>query len=285
MAETCAITGAMASILAGLALAENPSIKRAFIFGCVGGLAALCRAELVLYLPLITLIIFFKSEISFKTKLTQCASVAIAALLVVMPWVARNLNSFEETVFLSDGAGTVLVQANCDSTYFGPNLGYWELKCGQPPPYGDSGELLDESQRDRIVRDRSFEYISKNKKRLLTTVMPARIGRMWGFYKPVEQLRLDTLADRRSFTVSLLGLSQYLLLLPFSIFAIFNFWKNRKETLFITASWIPIATLTAALAFGNTRYRTAAETSLVILAAFSFDLLIKRKLDKTSVTN
>ena len=108
---------------------------------------------------------------------------------------------------------------------------------------------------------------------------------MWGFYKPVEQLRLDTLADRRSFTVSLLGLSQYLLLLPFSIFAIFNFWKNRKETLFITASWIPIATLTAALAFGNTRYRTAAETSLVILAAFSFDLLIKRKLDKTSVTN
>ena len=33
MAETCAITGAMASILAGLALAENPSIKRAFIFG------------------------------------------------------------------------------------------------------------------------------------------------------------------------------------------------------------------------------------------------------------
>jgi len=285
MAETCAITGAMASILAGLALAENPSIKRAFIFGCVGGLAALCRAELVLYLPLITLIIFFKSEISFKTKLTQCASVAIAALLVVMPWVARNLNSFEETVFLSDGAGTVLVQANCDSTYFGPNLGYWELKCGQPPPYGDSGELLDESQRDRIVRDRSFEYISKNKKRLLTTVIPARIGRMWGFYKPVEQLRLDTLADRRSFTVSLLGLSQYLLLLPFSIFAIFNLWKNRKETLFITASWIPIATLTAALAFGNTRYRTAAETSLVILAAFSFDLLIKRKLDKTSVTN
>ena len=118
MAETCAITGAMASILAGLALAENPSIKRAFIFGCVGGLAALCRAELVLYLPLITLIIF-KSEISFKTKLTQCASVAIAALLVVMPWVARNLNSFEKQFYRMELGQFWFVPT--DSTYFGPN--------------------------------------------------------------------------------------------------------------------------------------------------------------------
>ena len=34
-----------------------------------------------------------------------------------------------------------------------------------------------------------------------------------------------------------------------------------------------IATLTAATAFGNTRYRTAAEASLVILAAVAVDAL------------
>ncbi len=277
MAETCAITGAMAVILTGLIFTETPNTRNALIFGCVGGLAALCRAELVLYLPFMAVLILFMKEISLRNKIIKCAAIALASLLVISPWVARNLNSFEEPVFLSDGSGTVLVQANCNSTYFGPNLGYWELRCGQPPPYGKSGELLDESQRDQIVRDRAFEYISDNKKRLLTVVIPARIGRMWGAYKPIEQLRLDALADRRSFAVSLLGFGQYLLILPFSIFGIFRLWKEKKKTLFVTAAWIPIVTLTAALAFGNTRYRTAAEASLVILAAFSIDILLQKK--------
>ena len=61
------------------------------------------------------------------------------------------------------------------------------------------------------------------------------------------------------------------------IFGIFRLWKEKKKTLFVTAAWIPIATLTAALAFGNTRYRTAAEASLVILAAFSIDILMQKK--------
>jgi len=39
-------------------------------------------------------------------------------------------------------------------------------------------------------------------------------------------------------------------------------------------AWIPIVTLTAAAAFGNTRYRTAAEMSVVILAAVAIDALV-----------
>jgi len=276
MAETCAITGAMACILAALVLAENQSTKNALIFGSVGGLAALCRAELLIYLPLVGAVILFTKKVPWRTKILQYLSVGLAALLVISPWVIRNLYSFEQNVFLSDGAGTVLVQANCDSTYYGQNLGYWELKCGEPPPYGEDGELLDESQRDVVVRERAFDYISEHKKRLITVVAPARIGRMWGAYKPIEQLRLDVLADRRSFAISLIGFGQYLLLLPLSLMAILKLWKKRRETLFITSAWIPIVTFTAALAFGNTRYRTAAEASLVILAAFSIDLVMKK---------
>ena len=99
---------------------------------------------------------------------------------------------------------------------------------------------------------------------------------MWGAYKPIEQLRLDVLADRRSFAISLIGFGQYLLLVPLSLMAILKLWKKRRETLFIASAWIPIVTFTAALAFGNTRYRTAAEASLVILAALSIDTLMKK---------
>ena len=281
MAETCAITAAMACILAGLTFAENQNTRNALIFGSVGGLAALCRAELLIYLPFIAAVILLNKKLSWRVKILRYLSVGLAALLIISPWVIRNLYSFEENVFLSDGAGTVLVQANCDSTYYGQNLGYWELKCGEPPPYGEDGELLDESQRDIVVRERAFDYISEHKKRFITVVAPARIGRMWGAYKPIEQLRLDVLADRRSLTISLIGFGQYLLLLPLSLMAIFKLWKKRKETLFIASAWIPIVTFTAALTFGNTRYRTAAETSLVILAAFSIDMFMKKFSEKS----
>ena len=69
---------------------------------------------------------------------------------------------------------------------------------------------------------------------------------------------------------------RYLLLVPLSLMAILKLWKKRRETLFIASAWIPIVTFTAALAFGNTRYRTAAEASLVILAALSIDTLMKK---------
>ena len=285
MAETCAITAAFGCIFAGLVFAENPKMKNALIFACVGGLAALCRAELLIYLPVVAAVVLFRKEFSWRVKLLRYLSIGLVALLVISPWIIRNLYSFEENVYLSDGAGTVLVQANCDSTYYGQNLGYWELKCGEPPPYGANGELLDESQRDIVVRERSFDYINENKKRLLTVVAPARIGRMWGAYKPVEQLRLDVLADRRSFAISLIGFAQYLLLLPLSLIAILKLWKKRREILLITSAWIPIVTFTAALTFGNTRYRTAAETSLVILAAFSIDFLVIISLGFISLAN
>jgi hypothetical protein len=40
--------------------------------------------------------------------------------------------------------------------------------------------------------------------------------------------------------------------------------------------WAVLATVTAASAFGNTRYRTAAEVSIVLLATVSIDAIVRR---------
>ena len=275
MAETCAITAALFTIYAALLFKDNPGQKTALLFGLAGGLAALCRAELLTYLPLVAGVILLKTNLSWKERILRYVSIGIASVLIMSPWIIRNLLSFEEPVLLSDGAGTVLVQANCDSTFFGENLGYWDLSCGQPPPYGSDGTLLDESQRDRVVRNRAFSYTNENKSRLITTVSPARIGRMWGVFHPIEQLHRDTLADRRSFNISYFAYIQYLLLLPLSLYGFFKLWKRSRTNLLIISMWIPIATFTAASAFGNTRYRTAAETSIVLLASFAIGFLIE----------
>jgi 4-amino-4-deoxy-L-arabinose transferase-like glycosyltransferase len=276
MAETAAIAAAAATSWAGLRFARDPSRRRAIVFGLVGGLAALSRAELLLMLPLLTAVVLLRAPIPWRERIIRTSVAAAATLLLLAPWVIRNMLVFEEPVFLSNGAGTVLVQANCDPTYQGDFLGYWRLECGQPAPFGPAGGHLDESERDAVVLDRALDYIGDHRTRLITVVVPARIGRMWGVYDTVDQLRLDALVDRRPLAVSTLGLLQYVAIVPLAAAGAVLLWR-RRESLLAVAAWVPIATLTAAISFGNTRYRTAAEVSLVVLAAVALDVLAERQ--------
>ena len=276
MAETAAIAAAAAASWAGLRFARDPSRRKAVVFGLVGGLAALSRAELLLMLPLLTTVVFLRSALPWRERIIRTSMAAAATLLLLSPWVVRNLLVFEEPVFLSNGAGTVLVQANCDPTYHGDFLGYWRIECGHPAPFGPEGEHLDESERDAVVLERAKEYIGDHSGRLVTVVVPARIGRMWGVYDTADQLRLDALVDRRPLAVSTLGFVQYVALLPLAAFGTMLLWR-RRESLLAVAAWIPIATFTAAISFGNTRYRTAAEVSIVVLAAVALDVLADRR--------
>ena len=276
MAETAAIAMATATMLVGVRFWKDPSRGAAVVLGVVGGLAALTRAELVLFLPVVAAVVLARSPLPWRERAVRYTCCGVAALAICMPWFARNIATYDAPVFLSNGIGTVLVQANCDPTYYGSDLGYWQISCGNPPPYGPEGQVLGEYERDLVVRQRAADYISANRSRLLTVVVPARVGRMWGVYEPIGQLRRDVHVDRRSMSVSLLGLAQFALLVPLAV-AGMEVVRRRRGPLLVLAAWIPIATFTAATTFGTTRYRTAAETSLVILAAVAVDALLDRR--------
>jgi len=275
VAETAAIAMAVATMLVGLRFWRDPSRRSAVVLGLVGGLAALTRAELVLFLPVVAAVVLLRTALPWRERLLRYLACGLAALVLCLPWFVRNVVTFDAPVLFSNGIGTVLVQANCDTTYYGPDLGYWDLSCGLPTPYGADGGLLDEYERDVVVRQRATSYMSANQERLLTTVVPARIGRMWGLYEPIGQLRRDVHADRRSFAVSMLGLVQFVLLVPLAVAGL-EVIRRRRGPLLVLSVWIPITTFTAATAFGNIRYRTAAEASLVILAAVAVDAALSR---------
>ena len=273
MAETPAIAAAAATMLVGIRFWRSPTRRAAALLGLVGGLAALTRAELVLFLPLVPAVVLGRAILPWRERIIRYGICGLTAILLCLPWFARNTMAFDTPVLFSNGVGTVMVQSNCDATYFGSDLGYWNLDCGLPTPYGEGGRLLGEVERDEVVRERATSYISANWGRLLSVVVPARVGRMWGVYEPIGQLRRDVLADRRSFAVSVLGLAQFALLVPAAV-AGMVIVRRRRGPLLVLAAWIPIVTFTAASAFGNTRYRTAAETSIVILAAVTADAFL-----------
>jgi hypothetical protein len=146
--------------------------------------------------------------------------------------------------------------------------------------------LLDESQRDVVVRARATEYISNHKARLITVVVPARIGRVWGLYEPLEQIRLDIGEGRPSIPAKL-GFLQYLIFAPAAIAGAVIQWRRRQPVLVI-GLWAVLATITAATAFGTTRYRTAAEVSIVMFAAITIEalwLIVQRRRNVSTPPN
>ena len=281
MSETAAIVVAKATTTTpGLRFAREPTRRNAAWFGLVGALAALTRAELVLYLPIVAAAVLVRAPISWRERVVRYSIAGVVAMACISPWVVRNLTAFEDPVFLSNGAGTVLVQANCDATYYGAELGYWNLGCGEPQPYGPNGEILDEAQRDKVVRDRALDYIGEHRQRLLSVIVPRRVGRMWGVYRPLRQIDLDVIFEARARWVSRLSYGQYLVLAPCAVAgAVIS--RRRRIPLLATGLWAVLATLTAAGTFGNTRYRTAGEVSIVLLASLTFVALGERYVART----
>lgn len=272
MSETSAIFFAFLTSLVGLRFWRAPTLRNALWFGLVGGAAALTRAELVFFLPIVAAVALLRTPLPWRARLGRYALAGVVAVAVISPWVVRNNLVLKNRVFISDGTGTVLVQANCDATYYGKFIGYWNLECGSPQPHGPNGELLDESQRDVVVRQRAQTYIANHTTRLVTVVVPARIGRMWAVYEPFQQIRLDELEGRPAFA-AWLGLYQFWVLAPLAIAGAVIQWR-RRQPLLVVGLWALLATFTAATAFGNTRYRTAAEVTVVMLAAVTIDAVI-----------
>jgi len=269
MSETAAIFFTFIATIFGLKFVRDPSRRNAAIFALAGALAALSRAELLLFLPIVAAVALWRAPLPWRERFIRYGIAGVVCCAVLAPWIIRNNVVMEERVTLSDGTGTVLVQANCDDTYYGPHIGYWSLPCGNPQPHGPNGELLDESQRDVVVRARATDYISRHKTRLITVVVPARIGRMWGLYEPLEQIRFDIGEGRPSLPAKL-GFVQYVVLVPAAIGGALLQWRRRQPVLVI-GLWAVLATITAATAFGTTRYRTAAEVSIVIFASITFE--------------
>lgn len=271
------------AVLLGLAVKSSryPSLWNVALLGLVGGLAALTRAELLLALPVLALPILVNTTEPLGRRFQRYAAVGVVAAAVMAPWVARNLTVFDETVLLSNGVGILLAQTNCDATYYGDKQGAWSFDCGLPQPSGPAGTAIDESVRDSEYRRRGIDYLTDHPARLITHVVPKRIGRYWGVYAPIGQLRADILVEGRNFRLSVLGYAQFVSVVSLALLGV-RVVRRRHGPLGTLATLPVLGTLVAGLTMGATRYRVPAEVALVLLAAVAIASLLKRRV--TTVT-
>ena len=151
------------------------------------GLAALGRDELALLVPLILIPLALAARLRWQRRLALAGLGSLAAVVVVAPWVGYNLTRFDEPTFISSGFGITLASANCDKTWSGPFEGYWSLPCSLATPVDVHA---DESVQSAQAQAYALHYIRTHESRLWRVEL-ARLGRAFGVFHPLQQVRID----------------------------------------------------------------------------------------------
>ncbi len=189
-----------------------PTMWGAVAIGVPLALASLTRSEgIILFALLGVPTVLLTRTWDWKRRFEALGAMALIGLLVIGPWAIRNLTTFEERTVLGTGFGLVLAYGNCDATYSGPKLGYWDNTCLREYTPG-----VEESVFDKQALDQGTSYIEEHAGRLPAVVL-ARIGRIWEVYRPVQNVELNEFFERRGTQTSWAVLVSYYLLLPFAI--------------------------------------------------------------------
>ena len=97
-------------------------------------------------------------------------------------------------------------------------------------------------------------------------VVAARVGRIWGVFKPGQTTAFDWWIEGRGRVPSWISLLDYYAMVPFAIGGLVVM-RRRRITILPVVIPIVIATFAAATTFGITRYRAPAEVGIVLAAA------------------
>jgi 4-amino-4-deoxy-L-arabinose transferase-like glycosyltransferase len=264
MSETITGIVVVLALLLAYDLRDRPRPRTALACGAMCGLVLLGRAELGLFIPLLLAPAALGARgISRRQGAGLAALALIATTVVVAPWVAYNLSRFKDPVFVSTNDGLALAGSNCDHVYYGSAIGltYLQPPCiDVPEPKG-----LDQSQVSTYYRKRAFTYMGDHEQQLPLVVL-ARIGRTWSVYRPADMLYFNLAEGREHFAI----LAGIIAFYPLAALAIAGGWflrRRRQRMLWPLLVPAIAATVGVALTYGQTRFRSAAEPSIVILAA------------------
>ncbi|MGZ6886631.1 MAG: glycosyltransferase family 39 protein [Acidimicrobiia bacterium] len=249
-------------LLLSFRLLRRPSLPLAGALGATIGLVTLTRAEGIMYLPLLVLPVVVMVRQSRTSRVRLLGAAVVGTLVVIGPWTAYNATRFDRPVPVSTGLGAVVAGANCDRSYYGGDIGYWNAACT-----ASRGRVRDESVHSDVLRDRGLRYAADHVARF-PVVVAARVARLVEVYDP----RPATFGPEWAKGLLLAG---WYLAVPVAIAGAFV--ARRRGISIVPFVAIAIAVvLNAALTWGTPRFRGPLDITVVVLAAIAIDALVLR---------
>ena len=283
-AETITNFVVVVTLLLTLRARDLPSTRRLVAVGAAIGVCGLARAELLLFVPLLGVLLLGAPERGRRARST--AALAAATIVVIAPWIAYNNSRFDRLTLLSTNDGLALAASNCLPVYGGSAIGLTrydaapvdaspeekardEFCIEDPEPAGDQSAV------SAAYRARATRVMGDHLDRL-PAVVAARIGRTWNVFRPLDMVVYNEGEDREPWATRLAIWTFY----PVALGAFAGGWMLRRRDRFALATLVaPMVTVTiaAGATYGQARFRSAAEASLVVLAAVALDQLRTRR--------
>jgi 4-amino-4-deoxy-L-arabinose transferase-like glycosyltransferase len=237
-----------------IALVLLLAYERRFLWlGIALGLAALTRSEALLLVPLLLVAMP-------RPRLRPALVVVACCLVVIAPWLARNWITFDQPTGISTNEGGLFAGANCPSAYYTPLIGTWACFPRNDPAWGENEAVI-----SGHLRGRAFDYATDHAGRV-PAVVGVRVLRVWDLWSPADASRLEASIADRHIDAQRAAMASLYLLIPFALAGAVVL-RRRGEPLGILVAALVFVTLVAALSYGSTRFRVAAEPAIVVLAA------------------
>jgi 4-amino-4-deoxy-L-arabinose transferase-like glycosyltransferase len=228
----------------------------------------LARSELVLLVPvLVWPVAWFADRSLWRVRLARAGAATLVAVAVVAPWVGYNVARFRHPVFLSSQLETTLAGANCNDTYYGPDIGLFTEKCLSLYPLGPR---LDESVTALTLRRGAQRYIRAHVGRV-PLVAAVRVGRVLGVSHVGQQIDLNVFVEGRERPLVVIGLVVGYAIEITAIAGAIIIRRRRGPPVFPLVAVPAIVVFTVAVTYATDRFRASAETALAVLAAAAFD--------------
>jgi len=274
MSESVYLIAIPAALWLALRCIERAPVWNFIGLGITIAVLALIRSEAVDFIVLLGVPVVLLGVGAWRLRVLFGLAILAGFALVMGPWLLRNEIQLGSAV-LSDNGGRTLAGSYCPSTFNPHNAMYggFSLACA----YGEAGMVLKymkppgkNTQWSPLTLNNALTTIAERYARSHLRAMPrvvlARELSAWGFGNQAYQLRL-AMDEGRVRGYEQLGQILDWILLPFVIVgAVFSLRRSWRHLAIIAVPLVVVA-LNAAIFYGSTRLRAAAEPSLAVLAA------------------
>ncbi len=230
------------------------------LLGVVVGIATLTRQDALLLLPCAVIPAAVLTRAGARAVVMRAGVAVLVTAAVVAPWIIRNAVVLHDATITTGSQATAIGGANCQATYSGAAIGFWDGGCAQVPHFLDTNEV----QFSNRVRREGVSYAEHHVGRV-PIVAAARFLRVWGLWNPANQALHERLESRNKTWQELMW--------PVSIAVLalgavgLRVLAREKRPIAMLVAPIVMTSVTAVLTYGNTRFRAPAECALAIGAA------------------
>ncbi len=245
---------------------ERPQWVHFGVAGLVLGLAALTRSDAVIFLAVLVVALWWSLRVvPFQQRLGYVLVLLATFSIPFGAWAWSRSSQMGGLVLATSNSGNLLTVSNCNGTYYGSRLGAIDEACASNLRPGEN-----EREWAATSRARALGYAREHWTRT-PVVATARMARVWGFWSPQPQARLEEL-ETRNYHWQLIGWGFDIILVLAAFPGFIDLYRKRKTIVPLVAVIIGV-TVTAAISNGNHRFRLAADPVVAICAAVGIALL------------